>query len=87
MLYFFPVIEKLLKTIWKYKGFILAQYKLLKKNWRIYTTRFHTYMKAAVMKTVECSCKDKLWIYDISTLQFRGKGELFNIMLEHFLSI
>lgn len=47
-----------------------------KKNWRIYTAR---------MKTVECSCKDRLWTYDISTLQFRGKGELFNIMLEQFL--
>lgn len=37
------------------------------------------------MKTVECSCKDRLWIYDISTLQFRGKSEIFNIMLEEFL--
>ena len=51
----------------------------------MYIARFHTYMKAAVMKTGECSCKDRLWIYNISTLQFRGKGELFNIMLEPFL--
>lgn len=57
----------------------------LKKKWSTYIARFHTYMKAIVMKTVECLCKDRLWIYNISTLQFRGKGELFNIMLEPFL--
>lgn len=47
--------------------------------------KFHPYMKAAVMKTVECSCKDELWIYDISTLQFGEKVRFFNIMLEEFL--
>lgn len=65
-----------------YTGTVQA---LKKKNWSMYIARFHTYMKAAVMKTGECSCKDRLWIYNISTLQFRGKGELFNIMLEPFL--